>query len=121
MSWSTIYIHGKTGFKEALDAKLQGTWMRGAQDTGHELVMYWLPEDASLRDFKLAIGSKIIFKYRLYFFTTVDEYLQQKNKNQHTGLSAHENQLVRKMMNWQKKGREKNRFSFPMPKKNHKV
>ncbi len=121
MSWSTIYIHGKTGFKEALDAKLQGTWMRGAQDTGHGLVMYWLQEDVSLRDFKLAISSKIIFKYRLHFFSTVDEYLQQQNKNQNTGLSAQENRMVRKMMNWQNKNRNESKFAFPMPKKRQKV
>jgi hypothetical protein len=121
MSWSTIYIHGKAGFKEALEVELQDTWMRGANDTGHDLVMYWLREDASLRDFKLAIGSKIIFKYRLHFFSTVDEYLQLKNKNLNTGLSPQENQMVRKMVNWQRKGRQENRFSFPMPGKKQKV
>ncbi len=103
MTWSTIYIDGRKGFKEAVRIQLKDTWMAGAPEDGHALVMYWLREDSTLRDFKLAIGSKIIFKYRLQFFASVDEYLQSQKKEE-TKLSKDENRLVRKMIAWQKGG-----------------
>ena len=112
MSWSTVYIHGKSGFKKALEDKLDDQWLQGNSEAGSELVMYWLEEDVSLRDFKLAIGSKIIFKYRLRFYATVDEYLNEKNKHQFFGLSAEENSMVRNMVNWQKGTRRPNQRLF---------
>ena len=112
MSWSTVYIHGKSGFKKALEDRLDDHWLQGNSEAGSELVMYWLEEDVSLRDFKLAIGSKTIFKYRLRFYTTVDEYLNEKNKHQYFGLSAEENSMVRNMVNWQKRTRKPNQLLF---------
>ena len=106
-SWSTIYIHGKAGFKQALEDKLDHTWLQGNSEAGHELVMYWLEKTESLRDFKLAIGSKTIFKYRLCFYPTVDAYLNEKNGNLFSGFTPAENRMVRKMINWQhQKGRQ---------------
>lgn len=121
MSWSTIYIHGKTGFKKAVEEKIKSTWLHGYPETELELMMYWLQEKDTLRDFKLSIGSKVIFKYRLQFFSSVDEFLQLEKKKKDTSFSKQENQLVRKMVKWQKEDSKKKRFSFPKPKKSQKV
>lgn len=114
MTWSTIYIDGKKGFREALHLQLKDTWMAGAPEDGHALVMYWLGEDSTLRDFKLAIGSKIIFKYRLKFFSSVDEYLQTEKKEE-TKFSTDETRLVKKMIAWQK-GRQRKKPLLPRKK-----
>jgi hypothetical protein len=121
MSWSTIYIHGRTGFKKAVEEKLKSSWLHGYPETELELMMFWQREESTLRDFKMAIGSKLIFKYRLEFFSSVDEYLQLEKKKPDTGFSKQENQLVRKMIKWQKGGSKKNGFTFPKRKKTEKV
>jgi len=121
MSWSTIYIHGRTGFKQAVEDKIKSNWLHGYPETDLELMMYWQREESTLRDFKLAIGSKLIFKYRLQFFSSVDEYLQLEKKKADISFSKRENQLVRKMIKWQKGNSKTNGFSFPKAKRPEKV
>ncbi len=121
MSWTTIYIHGKKGFKKALEEKIKSKWLHGYPETELELMMYWQREDSTLRDFKLAIGSKLVFKYRLHFFVSVDEFLQLESKKTDTNFSKQENQLVRKMVKWQRSNSTKSRFSFPKANKTQKV
>ncbi len=121
MSWSTIYIQGRTGFKKAVEEKIKSSWLHGYPETELELMMYWQREESTLRNFKMAIGSKLIFKYRLQFFSSVDEYLQLHKKKPDTGFSKQENQLVRKMVKWQQGNSNKKGFSFPKSKKAQKV
>ena len=70
--WTTIYIKGRPKFK----SKVQKALKYSGLDEGDEYItgqdskyaLYWLPPEVSLRAFKLAIGAKIIWEYRLKFF-----------------------------------------------------
>lgn len=86
MGWTTIYITGKGDFREEVLKKLEGSsvnFMPG--NTGSSAGMathdlYWLDEKVDLRAFKQAIGSKLIWKYRLTFFATLEAFIEaQKN------------------------------------------
>ena len=104
MGWITIYITGKTDFREEVLKKLEGsdvnfmpgyTGASSDMDT-HEL--YWLDEKVDLRTFKEAIGSKLIFKYRLNFFTSLEAFIEsQNNKKKVSELTPEENDLLLKM------------------------
>ena len=80
MGWVTVYVRGKSGFKTEVAHHLEGsgfTFMPGfANEKG--LALYWIHDLNELRSFKKAIGSKTIFKYRLRFFTTVEEFVESK-------------------------------------------
>lgn len=79
--WRVIYIAGNGKFKTELLTKLQGEslpFLPGYQDPGltaksQELI--WIPETSELRLFKRAIGAKLIWKYRLRFYESIDDLL----------------------------------------------
>jgi hypothetical protein len=82
MGWKTIYISGNTGFDKDVFNELQDSnvpFMPGSVDE-NSLFLYWTDEKVTLRDFKEAIGAKTIFKYRLRFFTSIEEYQSQHTK-----------------------------------------
>ena len=101
MSWTTLYVKGKDGFKKEVLAKLGDSWLHGTSEAWHDLLMFWLKDNSKLRDFKMAIGSKIIFKYRLQFFTDLDEHLQLDVSPGKKELSRRENEMVREMLRWE--------------------
>jgi hypothetical protein len=80
MGWVTVYIRGKNGFKSdvlhELDRSRVDVLPGNANERG--VALYWIPEDLSLRDFKKAIGAKTIFKHRLKFYMTVEEFVENK-------------------------------------------
>lgn len=89
MGWITIYITGKSDFREEVRKKLESSdvnFMPGYTGASSEMDthdLYWLDERVDLRNLKLAIGSKLIFKYRLNFFTSLEAFIEsQKNKHQ---------------------------------------
>lgn len=91
MGWITIYITGKADFREEVRKKLESSdvnFMPGYTGASSEMDthdLYWLDERVDLRNLKLAIGSKLIFKYRLNFFTSLEAFIEsQKNKHQET-------------------------------------
>lgn len=98
MAWTTLYISGRPGFKEAVMDKLTHTsrfYLPGSVDSEHDLLLYWIDNTLPLRDFKNELGSKLIFKYRLQFHYTVpEEYTDSK-------LSVQEEALIKKMTNWE--------------------
>lgn len=59
--------------------------------------MFWIPDSSHLRQLKLKIGSKLIFEYRLHFFTDLDEYLKLENEVS-TEFSVYENEMVNGMV-----------------------
>jgi hypothetical protein len=77
---NTIYILGKKGFRYALSKQLSKTCkvcLPGVMlefDANLECQLYWIPEDMTLHDFKKKIGSFHIFKYRLTFYESAEEY-----------------------------------------------
>lgn len=79
-SWVPLYIVGKDCFQKAVIEALEDSdlpFMPGylfdnslSSDHG----MLWIDEKVSIRDYKKAIGGKLIWKHRLRFFTNLDEF-----------------------------------------------
>jgi hypothetical protein len=86
MNWTTIYITGRPGFQAEVRKKLENSnlhFMRGYVDNTtatltHDL--YWLNDRTELRAMKEAVGSKLIWKYRLKFCTSLETFLQLQDK-----------------------------------------
>jgi len=84
MGWTTVYIRGKSGFEGEVLNNLKDsgfTFMPGYSNE-RGLMLYWINEEEVLRSFKKAIGSKTIFKYRLRFFTNVEEFIESKHNTE---------------------------------------
>lgn len=74
----TIYIKGIKKYKDALIKGLKKSDLREGRDfiqglAGKDHALYWINENLDLREFKLAIGAKYVFKHRLKFFNTIEE------------------------------------------------
>ena len=80
MGWVTVYIRGKNGFKPEVQHELERARFDVLPGYANErgVALYWLPENIALRDFKKAIGAKCIFKHRLKFYLTVEEFVENK-------------------------------------------
>lgn len=80
MGWVTVYIRGRSGFKPEVRHELERSDIKFLPGFANErgVALYWISEDISLRDFKKAIGAKTIFKHRLRFFTSVEEFVETK-------------------------------------------
>jgi hypothetical protein len=105
MSWSTVYIRGKDDFQAAIIKKLERTWMQGSPEVEGDLVMFWLPYTATLQSLKRAIGSRLIFKYRLHFITNLNSHLKIRTDDL-TRLSLLESEMVKKMVTWDQAQRD---------------
>lgn len=88
MGWITLYITGKSDFRAEVRKKLEASnvnFMPGYVGPSSDMDthdLYWLDERVSLRTFKQAIGSKLIWKYRLCFYPSLEEFIEsQKNKH----------------------------------------
>lgn len=101
MGWITLYITGREGFREEVSRKLShsdldimpgytgGTGSTGAHD------LYWIDEKTDLRKLKEAIGGKLIWKYRLRFYTSLESFIAaQESKKSTTEFTAEETALV---------------------------
>lgn len=40
---------------------------------GEDYALYWLRDDLNLREFKLAIGAKYVWKHRMRFYNSIEE------------------------------------------------
>ena len=98
MSWITVYIKGRKSFRKEVLAKLERTWLLGNEDVNNDLLMYWIEDASKLKSLKTAIGSKLIFKYRLHFFTDLDFHLKAE-KRQSTEFSTVETEMMTTMIN----------------------
>jgi hypothetical protein len=97
MGWITVYITGKADFREEVRKKLDGSdvdFMPGYTGASSDMDthdLYWLDEKVEMRQLKEAIGSKLIWKYRLNFFTSLEAFIEsQKNKKKEAELAAEE-------------------------------
>jgi len=103
MNWITIYITGKEGFKNEVSKKVRNSnlkYMKGNNEGGFNLVdhdLYWLDNKNSLRSFKEEISAKIIWKYRIRFYTSLEEFLGSKQEEPTTEFSPHEKSMITKM------------------------
>jgi hypothetical protein len=90
MGWTTLYITGKSDFREEVREKLEGSRLdvmpgsTGGTFTVDVHDLYWIDETLDIRDLKEAIGSKLIWKYRLRFYTSLEEFIEAQNKTQQT-------------------------------------
>lgn len=105
MGWSTLYAHGKPGFEQEVLDQLEHSsigFMPGSIGSGENIALYWVDEHTSIRDFKKAIGSKIVFKYRLRFFDSL-ESLQQYQESLYSNdtLNAQDQAFIRQMVSWE--------------------
>lgn len=105
MSWNTLYISGKKGFKEdindrLLDSDLQ--IMPGNEGDNPELLLYWVDDSIPLRELKKTIGSRLVFKYRLQFFYALEDF-QKENKESSSSFTTREKAMIREMNEWDSK------------------
>jgi hypothetical protein len=42
--------------------------------------LYWLNDKIELREMKKAVGSKLVWKYRLKFYASLEEFIQSQDK-----------------------------------------
>ena len=96
MPWNTVYIRGRGDFQKAVISKLERTWLQGSPEAKRDLVMFWLPATNTLRSLKVAIGSKLIWKYRLLFITNLNSHLKPK-KDMSREFSISETDMISKM------------------------
>jgi hypothetical protein len=104
MNWNTIYITGSEGFKEEVRKKLEHAdlkYMPGnigsSADEGTD-DLYWLDAATDLRLFKEAIGGKLVWKHRIRFFASLEDFLEYQNtKNTSINLTPEDHALMDEM------------------------
>jgi hypothetical protein len=105
MNWTTIYITGKQDFREEVRKKLEHVDLKfmpgylGSSPQTSVDDLYWLDSDTTLRTFKEAIGGKLIWKYRLRFFSGLEEFLEYQESQKKAGLTAEDLALIEEMRN----------------------
>lgn len=87
MGWTTVYIKGKSGFEGEVLDRLNGSDFPFMPGTSYEkgLMLCWIPDTKTIRSFKQVIGSRIVFRYRLRFYSNVEDFIEQghnKESNQ---------------------------------------
>lgn len=104
MNWITIYITGKSDFRDDVRKKLERSdiefmpgYVESTSPTApHDL--YWLNGFTDLRQFKEAIGGKLIWKYRLRFFTNLEDFIAFQSEQLHENeFTAHELIMIEEM------------------------
>ena len=91
MNWTTIYITGRPEFQDEVRKKLEHSdldFMPGYVDNTTATIthdLYWLNDQTELRELKEAVGSKLVWKYRLKFHADLEAFL---NSQERTAKSA---------------------------------
>ena len=104
MNWNTIYITGKCGFEREVLHNLEHSdigFMPGSMSELEDFSLFWINERTTLRDFKKAIGGKTVLKYRLRFYSSLEELNQVQEKSTSEQLTPQEESMIRQMNNWQ--------------------
>ena len=81
MGWTTLYINGRPGAEAEILNSLAHSGIKFMPGYANEkgLILFWVDESESIRSLKKAIGSKIIFKYRLRFFTSIEAFVESNH------------------------------------------
>lgn len=101
MSWTTIYISGRPGFREEVLHELEQSgisFMPGSTEGSSDICLFWMDDETPLRDFKKAIGSKTVFKYRLQFHENQEDFHTPEKRDT---LTTREKAMIREMHAWQ--------------------
>lgn len=101
MDWVTIYITGTEGFKSEVSRKLEQStlnYMPGYMGNSlDDYDMYWVDKEVKLRLFKEAIGAKIIWKYRIRFYDTLEKFIASQYQETNTELTKKDIALMAEM------------------------
>ena len=87
MNWTTIYITGRPEFQAEVRKKLEHSdlnFMPGYVDNTTTTVthdLYWLNDLTELRKMKEAVGSKLVWIYRLKFYANLEAFLQSQDNS----------------------------------------
>jgi hypothetical protein len=105
MGWGTVYVYGKPGFEQEVLDRLEHSsagFMPGSVSGEQNIALYWVDERTNMRDFKKAIGSEIVFKYRLRFFNTLESLydFQDQRTNSNDSFTPQEQALIHQMNHW---------------------
>ncbi|MGC4020615.1 MAG: hypothetical protein QM734_01055 [Cyclobacteriaceae bacterium] len=97
----TIYIVGNPGFVELHHKRLDDSskFLRGqvsVEIPEKEVQLFWVHKRSALKDLKKAIGSDLIWKYRLRFYFELEEFTEQQHEM--AELSADEKKLMKKVL-----------------------
>lgn len=87
MNWKTVYIVGRDKFGEEVTRHLERSgidFMAGYERSGQDHELFWIPEDMSIRTLKEAIGAKTVFKHRLRFFESLEQFIERVNSTDFT-------------------------------------
>ena len=104
MNWITVYITGKADFRVEVQKKLESSdinFMPGNTCSSSDMDthdLYSLDDKVDLRQFKQAIGSKHVLKYRLNFYTSLEAFIEAQNKKRESEEVAEQASLFLKMM-----------------------
>jgi hypothetical protein len=104
MGWVTIYITGKADFRsdigkklEDSDLKIMSGYAGGPSDQALFSDLYWVDEKVKLQDIKEAIGSKLVWKYRLRFHS-MEAFIESQKQRVSSELSQEERALLEEMV-----------------------
>lgn len=103
MSWVTLYISGKTDFRQDVRRKLEDSsipHMPGYIETypGQEPAdLFWLDGTISVQKVKEQIGSKMIWKHRLRFYTSLEEFMASRQAPAEAGFTTREREMITEM------------------------
>lgn len=89
MNWKTVYIVGKGKFNEDVVKHLDRSgleFMAGyhTRQSTEQHELFWIPEEMTIREFKAGIGAKTVFKYRLRFFESLEQFIETINSTEFT-------------------------------------
>ncbi len=93
MSWTTVYISGKSDFRQEVKRKLEHSsipHMPGyiENHTGQKPCdLYWLDGTVTMRKLKERIGAKLIWKHRLRFFSSLEEFMAFQQAPEESGFT----------------------------------
>lgn len=104
MNWTTLYITGRSDFRNEVLRKLEHSrisfmpgYTGGSADTRDVHEMYWIDDTTDIRELKEAIGSKMIWKFRLRFYITLEDFIESKTAKDTDKFTPEEIELINYM------------------------
>jgi hypothetical protein len=84
MNWTTLYISGRPGANVCMTSFLTESKFEFLAGTTDEegMILFWVPDNFKVRKLKEAIGSKLLFKFRMRFFFSVDTFNTERSRNE---------------------------------------
>lgn len=84
MNWSTVYIKGIGDFRDEVKRKLERSQnvmpgsLGASTESPYTYDLYWVADETDLRSFKKIIGARIVWKYRLRFYRSLENFLESQ-------------------------------------------